>query len=152
MHDGEQPLYAVISHWSTHLGGYLGLVFVAFLAIVAWVFSPAVSILMLLVAVFGFAMIELVRRADRLALYRDGIAREYRLFTTRKTFAEYESVQDLEVTQSFIERLLGTGTIHVNTSGSHGQEIVFRGITRPHDLEAAIRTKMRPVPVDTPRS
>lgn len=146
---GEKPLYVAIAHWTSHLGGYLGLLFTLFLSIVAWVFSPFFSFVIAAVSLLGFAMLELVRRSDRLALYHDGIAREYKLFSTKRTFAEYDSVQDLEVTQSILERMVGVGTLHINTAGSHGQEIIFRGIDRPHELEAVVREKMRGNSVDT---
>ena len=145
----EEPLYVARAHWSTHLNGYLGLLFTLFLSLVAWVFNPYFSFMIAIVTLIGFLMLELVRRADRLAVYPDGIAREYKLLSTKRTFAEFDSIQDLEVTQSFLERLLGIGTVHINTAGSHGQEIIFRGIDHPHDFEAVIRRKMLPVSVDT---
>lgn len=145
----KEPVYSVTAHWSTQLPGYIGLGLTLLLAVVAWVFSAAFGLLIAAVAILGFSMLEIVRRAERLALYDDGIAKEFKLLSTRRTFAEYESVQDLELTQTFFERLLGVGTLHVNTSGSHGQEIVFRGIDRPHDVEHAIRAKMQAASVDT---
>lgn len=148
--DREDPLHVVIAHPAAHAGAYGGLVFTVLLGLVAGVISrPLYGVAIVAASALGFLMLELVRRADRLALYRDGLAREYRLFSTRRVFAEYESIQDIEVTQSFAERALGIGSLHVNTSGSHGQEIVFRGMKRPHELEAAIRSRMLPGAVDT---
>ncbi len=148
MHN-ETPLYSVIAHPAAHLGAYVGLGLLALLSVAAFFISVPIGMVLIAAALLGVTMLELVRRADRIALYEDGVAREYKLLSTKRTFAEYESVQDLEVTQSLVERFLGIGTLHINTSGSHGQEIVFRGIGRCHELEAAIRFKMRPASVDT---
>jgi uncharacterized membrane protein YdbT with pleckstrin-like domain len=145
----EKPLYSVIAHPAAHLGAYVGLGVLVLASIGLMSISVPVGLAMIAIAILGITMLELVRRADRIALYDDGLAREYKLLSTKVTFAEYESVQDIEVTQSLIERFLDIGTLYVNTSGSHGQEIVFRGVSNPHRLEEAIRFKMRPVSVDT---
>lgn len=145
----EKPLYSVIAHPAAHLGAYVGLGVLTLGSLGALTVNAGIGLALLAISLFGLTMLELVRRADRIALYEDGLAREYKLLSTKVTFAEYESVQDIEVSQSLVERLLGIGTLHVNTSGSHGQEIVFRGVRNPHRLEEAIRFKMRPVSVDT---
>ena len=150
--DREEPIYATTAHWTTHFGAYAGLVFTAFLSIVGFTISPIYGVVIALAAILGFLLLELVRRADRLALYQDGLAREYHLISSRRTYCEYDSIQDLEVTQTVVERLLGVGSIHINTAGSHGQEIVFHGIARFVDIEAAIRAKMRHGSIDTPAS
>ncbi len=148
----EEPLYAVAAHWTTHIGGYAGLVFTAFLAVAASTISPIYGILIGIAALIGFVMIELVRRSDQLVLYKDGIAREYHLITTKRVFAEYESIQDLEITQTVVDRIMGVATIHINTAGSAGQEITFNGIARFDDVAGAIRAKMEARSVDTPAS
>lgn len=149
MGDRTEPIFTTVSDWTTHIGGYAGVVFMVLLALVAWTFSSVFGLVIGAFAILGAAMVELVRRADRLSLYEDGVAREFSLLSTRSVFAEYESIQDLEVTQTFVERMLGVGTIHINTAGSHGQEISFKGIARFREVEAAIRRKMQPGPVDT---
>jgi uncharacterized membrane protein YdbT with pleckstrin-like domain len=138
MHLHGTPIRTVIAHPTAYISGYLGLGFVALLSLVGFAFSVW----------FGL----IVRRADRLALYEDGLAREYRLLSTKRTFAEYDSVQDLEMRQGLVERFFNIGTLHINTAGSHGQEIIFPGIYNCHEFEAEIRDHMRPKPVDTPAS
>lgn len=149
MENRSAPIYSTPSDWTTHAGAYAGVVFMVLLALAAWMISAIVGLVIGGAAILGAVMVELVRRADRLVIYEDGVAREFKLLSTRRVFAEFDSIQDLEVTQSFIERMLGIGTIHINTAGSHGQEIVFKGVPHFEDIEAAIRRKMRPHPVDT---
>jgi len=149
----SEPLYVAYPHPVVHLGAYVGVALLGLAgAGVLVLLSPAIGLALLLVCGLSLVMVEVSRRTSRLALYADGIAREYRLLSTRRTFAEYESVQDLDMTQTFLERLAGVGTLHVNTAGSEGKEIVFAGIARCHEVEEAIREKMRPDRVDTPES
>lgn len=150
MHYHGVPERTLIAHPLAHVGGYLGLAFTAVLSLVAFAFNVWFGLVLVAMTGIGLAMIELVRRADRLAIYEDGIAREYRLVSTKRTFTEFESIQDIEMQQGVMDRLFGIGTLHINTSGSHGQEIVFRGIKACHEVEAEIRRRMRSGAVDTP--
>jgi uncharacterized membrane protein YdbT with pleckstrin-like domain len=145
----NEPLYVVYSHPVVHVGGYVGAAFLGLISIGLFAVYPIAGLPLLVAAGVGVLMIELMRKADRFALYEDGIAREYKLFSTKRTFAEYDSVQDIEITQSLMERILKIGTLHINTAGSHGQEIIFRGVRHCHEVEAAIRYRMKPDSVDT---
>jgi uncharacterized membrane protein YdbT with pleckstrin-like domain len=144
----REPLYSAAAHWTVNLPGYVGLVFTAFLAIPAWVLNAWLGLFIGAAAFLGFIMLELVRRADRLVLYKEGMAREFKLLSVRSTFIEYEHMQDLELTQSFVDRILGVGVLHVHTAGTH-EEIVFHGVEHPHELEAVLRAKMTAPSVDT---
>ncbi len=150
MDQHEAPLRAIYASPAVHVGGYAGLAFVALLSLVGFYFNIWFGLFLVAAVAVGLIMLEVVRRADRLALYEHGIAREYRLLSTSQTFAEYESIQDTQVSQSLVERLLGIGTLHINTAGGHTKEIVFPGIRDCHEVEAAIRARMRPRHVDTP--
>lgn len=152
MDQRQAPFRVVYASPAVHVGGYAGLAFVALLSLVGFYFNVWFGILLVAAVALGIIMLEVVRRADRIALYEDGIAREYRLLSTSQTFAEYESIQDTEVSQGVVDRILGIGTLHVNTAGGSGQEIVFQGIRDCHEIEAAIRARMRPRQIDTPAS
>lgn len=144
-----EELYATPAHWSQHAGAYAALAVVGLVGVFSTVLSPLFLLLTVPIVGLGLLMLELVRRSDRLVLYADGIAREFKFITSQRTFVEYENIQDLEVTQSFLERLLGTGSIHVNTAGSAHKEIVFRSVQRFAEIEAVIRDRMGPRQVDT---
>jgi uncharacterized membrane protein YdbT with pleckstrin-like domain len=146
----ETPLRVVYASRAAHLGGWIGLAFVGALSLVGFAFNVWLGLFLVASVALGVIMIETVRRADRLALYEHGVAREYRLLSTHRTYAEYESIQDTSVMQTVVDRVLGIGTLHINTAGGHGQEITFRGIKDCHEFEAAIRARMSPRHVDTP--
>lgn len=149
----EAPLYTVYPHPLAHLGGYVGLGLLGLVGLVAgFSVNGMIGVALVAACVLGIIMIEIVRRADRLAFYKDGIAREYRLLSTSRTFAEYDAIQDLDMNQGLLERAFGIGTLHINTSGGHGKEIIFKGVARCHEVEAALRQKMQPDQVDTPEA
>lgn len=93
--------------------------------------------------IFVFILGELSRLAESFRVMESGIAREYRLLSTNREFTEYYKIQNLEVTQSFVERLFGVGDMHFDTSGSDKAEIVFRGVKDPYKLEHIIREEMK---------
>ena len=127
-----------LAHWKMYAGAFV--IMLSF----PWFGWPMIPLGILILLV-----VEIARRAETLALYDDGLAREFTLLRKSKTFTEYESIQDFEVRQSFLERVFGIGSFHINTAGSHHQEIVFSGIKHPHELETIIRERMRP-PVSAP--
>lgn len=73
----------------------------------------------------------LLRRADKYYVTDKRVIHEYRLITRKVSSAFYSKIQDLKFTQNLIERVLGIGTVHINTAGGAEVEISFKGIT-PH--------------------
>ncbi|HII14723.1 MAG TPA: PH domain-containing protein [Nanoarchaeota archaeon] len=82
-----------------------------------------------LVGLLVIMMAGFLRRADRYYVTDKRVIHEYRLITRKVSSAFYNKVQDLHFTQGPFERLMGIGTIHINTSGGSGIEITFKGIT-----------------------
>ena len=113
-----------------------------FCGIIALVIGFAVSLLFLPVGLLVFALAEVVRRAETFYVLETGVAREYKLLSTSRQFAEFDKIQNLEVNQSFIETLFGVGSVHLDTAGNDKREVSFRGIKDPYGIEAIIRGKM----------
>lgn len=57
------------------------------------------------------------------------VIHEYRLVTRKVSSAFYSKIQDLQFTQNIFERIMGIGTVHINTAGGAEVEIAFKGIT-----------------------
>lgn len=96
----------------------------------------------LIFSVFVFLGIELFRRAHSYYLMHSGISRQYNFFSTSRKFAEYEKIQNIEVTQTFIQKLLGVGNIKFDTPGSDLFEIHFDGVKNPYEVERTVRKMM----------
>src|SRR3989344_4307215 len=55
---------------------------------------------------------------------------------THTTSIEYTKITDTSITQSFVDRILtNTGTIHVNTAGTSGHEVVLTHIENPFEVK-----------------
>jgi|SRR3989344_743127 len=94
------------------------------------------------VGIIILGVTEIVRQAETYYIYDNGVSRDFSLITTHRTFASYENIEDLTVSQNIIERILGIGTIKVNTAGSHLVEVNFRGVKNLHEVEGVIREHM----------
>lgn len=102
------------------------------------------SFLLIILAVVVFLLIEVVRMATSYFLLEVGILREYNLFSTNRKFAEYDKIQNLEVTQTFLQKILGIGDVKFDTPGSDMYEIHFDNINNPRQIERIVREKMAP--------
>lgn len=103
----------------------------------AFVLKPIVWL-----GIFVIVLGEVSRLAESFRVLETGIVREYRLLSTNREFAEFEKIQNLEVRQSFIERLFGVGDINFDTAGSDKTEINFKGVKDPYFIEKIIRERM----------
>jgi membrane protein YdbS with pleckstrin-like domain len=70
-----------------------------------------------------------------------------RLMISKGIFSEdfrstvYNKVTDIGLRQSFIDKILNTGTITLNTAGGDNIEIMFENISRPFDIKKMISDK-----------
>lgn len=96
-----------------------------------------------MVGILIFALAEVCRLAETFYIFENGVAREYKLFSTAKEFCEYKNIQNTKVSQSFIERIFGIGSIHFDTAGGDTKEVSFHGIKNPYEIESIIHEKMK---------
>ena len=55
---------------------------------------------------------------------------------THTTSIEYTKITDTSIAQSFVDRILtNTGSIHVNTAGTSGHEVVLTHIENPFEVK-----------------
>jgi uncharacterized membrane protein YdbT with pleckstrin-like domain len=120
-------MHSPAANWPAYAAGIV-------VAIVGGYFYWALILLGALIIV----IVEIARRADTLTFYDDGVAHEYQLVSSRKSFLEYDDVQEFEMTQSLAERAMNLGTIRLQTAGEDSAEIVFTGIKNPKDVEQLV--------------
>ncbi len=113
---------------------FVGFIFIALGVIWEW---PA-AVLGIIIFVLG----EVVRRATTFYLLDSGVARGYKLFSTYRKYMEYENIQNVEVSQTFFENIIGVGNLKFDTSGSDKIEVEFTAVPRPYAIEKIIREKM----------
>jgi uncharacterized membrane protein YdbT with pleckstrin-like domain len=113
-----------------------------FLGILFIVFSFFFMVYLSAVGFFIIVLGEIARRAETFYILNDGVAREYKLFSTSREFCEYEKIQNLQVNQSFFNNVLGIGNVRMDTAGSNKTEVNFHGVRDPYKIESTIREKM----------
>lgn len=85
---------------------------------------------------------EVVRRAETFYVTDLGVSREYKFLSTSRQFMEYRRIQNVEVTQTLLERIFGIGDVHFDTAGSDKIEVIFRGVPFPYSIDKIVRGKM----------
>ncbi len=92
--------------------------------------------------IFFFILGEVLRRATTYYLLDTGVARGYNLLATSRKYLEYENIQNVEVSQSFFQNIMGIGDLRFDTSGSDQIEVYFVSVTDPYRIEKIVREKM----------
>ena len=85
---------------------------------------------------------ETTRRAETFYVFNNGVAREYKMLSTSRKFAEFSKIQNIEVNQSFFQTLFRVGNIKFDTAGTDLIEVSFLGVKDPYGIEKIIREKM----------
>lgn len=132
----------IVQRSHPHPLGYFGFYFSSILLLVLGFIFPSYW-QMIPLGVLLFALGEVLRRATTYYVLDSGVARGYNLFSTSRKFAEYGNVQNIEVSQSFLENILGIGSIKFDTSGSDQIEVHFEGVANPYKIEKIVREKMK---------
>lgn len=116
--------------------------FGGFAFIVASFFIPSFFWILLMIGIFVFVLAEIARRAETFYVLDSGVAREYRLLSTSRESAPYDRIQNIKITQSFFENMLGIGNIYFDTAGGDVVEVSFHGVKGPYGIESIVREKM----------
>jgi uncharacterized membrane protein YdbT with pleckstrin-like domain len=127
MHDGENILKTLKpSRWSYILLYLIGIITLPFLGF---------GLLFIILA-------ELLRGANTYYVTDERVIHEFTFLSRRVSSAVRGNIQDLHFTQGLIERIVGIGTIHINTAGTTFIEIKFRGVSDPSSVKRLIEEQM----------
>ncbi len=137
----------VIRKSHPHVLGYLRFYFSGILfaviggvAIVYQYTTPGIGIIIFGILIFCLG--EILRNARTFYILESGVANGWDLFSTSRKFAEYRNIQNIAVSQSFLEKILGIGSISFDTSGGDAIEVHFEGVVDPYGIEQIVRQKM----------
>ena len=147
LRSGERVIFQGHPSWRAVLGFYLmGLLLVALAAGIAALgtligggFEAGIVILVAAVAFAIVLFVGFVRRVattytitnQRLHIKRGIVARKIQ--QTR-----IERVQNVNITQSVIERVLQVGKVDFDTAGTDDSEFSFEGVSQPEEVMAAV--------------
>lgn len=138
----------IVKKLHPHFTGFLKFYFITFLFIAFGIFFikffPAVTIgiVIIIIGIFIFLMGEMSRRAETFYILDNGVAREYKMLSASRKFAEYSKIQNMEVNQSFIQTIFHVGNIKFDTAGTDLIEVSFNGVKDPYGIEKIVREKM----------
>ncbi len=133
MHNQDGIIKVLHPHWFYYLDLYVFCIIALAVGIVfVWQF--------IIFSILLFIGIEIFRRAHKYYLLETGVSREYKLFSTSRKYAEYYKIQNIEVHQTFLQNILGVGTIRFDTPGSDLYEIHFDAVSNPYEIEKKVRS------------
>ncbi|PSP62915.1 hypothetical protein BRC77_08560 [Halobacteriales archaeon QH_8_64_26] len=89
----------------------------------------------------------LPRWAVRYTITSEEVYRKTGILSRDVTQLRLDRVQNTQLSQSFVERLLSYGDIRIDTAGTGGTELVFEGIDRPQEVNAILTEQLDEVGV-----
>ena len=97
----------------------------------------------LLVAAAGLGLVVLgvwwlATKADTLTVSNKRTIQRKGLFSKRTSEVLHRDVRNIEINQTFFQRMCGVGSIGIASSGQAGVEIRFRGVEDPDGVKALI--------------
>jgi len=101
---------------------------------VAWLLLP----LGMLVA--GAAYVR--HRSTRYVVTTNEVYRKTGLLSRRVTSLRLDRIQNTSFEQSFLERLLSFGDVHVDTAGTGGTEITFESVANPQEVSGLLTEQL----------
>jgi len=101
-----------------------------------WWMWPLVILVCLLFPVFAWLR---ARLTTRYTVYASTLMAEAGLFTRTSSEIRIADVRNITIRQSFVDRLVQTGDIAFSSSAGDGEEVVFRAISRPHQVKETIK-------------
>ena len=146
LHPGEQIVFEGHPSSRAALGFYLPVLLV--IAIAAVVVAVAVDVLIgILVLVVATALLVAVGHVKRTAT--DYVVSTQRLYIRKGIVSKHvqqtriDRVQNVNTSQSLLERILRVGTVDFDTAGSDDSEFRFVGISDPSAIVAAVDRAQR---------
>jgi uncharacterized membrane protein YdbT with pleckstrin-like domain len=146
LHPGEEIVFDGHPSWRSTLGFYLaGIVAVAVVVAIAWLVQGAgLAVLAGVVALAVLVAAGLAKRAStryvitsqRLHIRRGLLARHVQQ-------TSIDRVQNVNTSQSLLERVVQVGTVDFDTAGSDDSEFRFVGVADPDEVVARVDRAQR---------
>ena len=146
LHPGEQIVFEGHPSARSALGFYLPVILVIVIAavIVAVAVSVLVGVAVLVVATVLLGLVGHVKRSAT-----DYVVSTQRLYIRTGILSKHvqqtriDRVQNVNTSQSLLDRLLRVGTVDFDTAGSDGNDFRFVGISNPSAIVAAVDRAQR---------
>lgn|SRR3989344_3280130 len=107
-----------------------------------WYFLGVILLFAFFSGIIIIILAELVRRGNTYYITDKRVIHEFTFLSRKISSCTYDKIQDIHLTQSLVERIVGVGTVHINTAGTHFIEIRFRGVKEPVSIKRMIEEKI----------
>jgi uncharacterized membrane protein YdbT with pleckstrin-like domain len=144
--ENEQVIYEGRPSWRSILGFYiLGLVGVAIAAAIGLLVADAAGAVIVGVAALVLLLLVgwLKRISTRYAITDRRLRIQRGIVSRNVEEARLERVQNVNVRQSILERMLQVGTVDFDTAGTTDSEFAFRGVSQPEKVVSVVGQAQR---------
>lgn len=97
-----------------------------------------------------YALAALKRATARYTVTDQRVRASFGLFARRVDEVEAGDIRNVILTQSFFERLVGTGTVGLSTSGGDGVEVTLVGVPEAEAVKELVRQARLNAPKSAP--
>ena len=134
---GRPSWRAMMSYWSSILVLAIVVIVIGVLSDQTTWFGLAAAIILAVGLAKGWLerVGTLYTVTDRRIVIRHGI------LSRKERAAHIDRVQNVNLSQSFLDRIFGVGTLDFDTAGTEDSDFKFRGIADPHELRTRIDTE-----------
>jgi uncharacterized membrane protein YdbT with pleckstrin-like domain len=157
LHPGERVVFEGHPSWRALLAYYVVGVVAAIALAIGWslIGSSSVAVVLALAILAGVLVVGYLRRiGTRYLVTTQRLSIRRGILSRRVQQTRIERVQNVNTEQSFLERLLGVGTVDFDTAGTDDSEFRFVGVADPalisavvdHAQRAALEAERRPTP------
>jgi uncharacterized membrane protein YdbT with pleckstrin-like domain len=142
--EGEALVWRGRPSWRSMMSFWISILVLALVVLVVGILVDQATwagLAAAIIAAFGLARGWLERVAtlytitDRRIIIRKGI------LARKERAAHIDRVQNVNLTQSFADRLFGVGTLDFDTAGTEDSDFSFTGIADPDELRTRIDTE-----------
>ncbi len=140
MRDGNKVVFEDRPAWREQSLGIIGLIVVCILLLIYT--SVAFKYVAGLFVILG-AAIALQRCMWHYLVTNDFIQSTQGILSKSTSTIRIADLRSVNVKQSILQRMLGTGDVEFGSAGSAGIEVVFKGVLSPNDLREDIYAIMK---------
>jgi uncharacterized membrane protein YdbT with pleckstrin-like domain len=146
LHPGERVVFEGHRSWRSVIGFYaLGIVAVTALGVLVGIAAGTVP--GVVVVVVGMPLVHIVGllkgMETRYVVTTERLRIRRGLLAKRVQQTQLDRVQNVNTSQSLLERILAVGTVDFDTAGSDDSEFAFVGIADPEGVMAAVEAARR---------
>ena len=96
-----------------------------------------------MIGVLDLGIIEMLVRSNDLMIGEHEVVNEIGIVSKHSTSIHYSSITDISLHQSFFQRLVGIGDLHINTAGTNQREITLSSFSNINEIHSLISQRMR---------